>query len=113
MTTRPFLLFLLGLGVPLSALAAAPDVKVPPGTQEIKVNVAPAAPASADVSLTLGPRHAHVTPVRKGCNHTGGGNIDVQQPAPDTIVITLGGVAVATPAPACPSHAALDFDLEQ
>src|SRR5262249_12514197 len=46
-------------------------------------------------------------------HHTGGGTIDVQQPAPDTLVITMSGVAVATPMPGCPSFAGMDFDLEQ
>ena len=47
------------------------------------------------ISITLGDRHATATPVRHGFAHTGGGNIDVAQPAPDTVVITMTGVAVA------------------
>lgn len=74
----------------------------------------PAAMAAApDVSITLGNRHGHVHPIRCGCNHTGGGNIDVQQPSPDTIVITMSGVAVATPHPLKDTSAAMDFTLEQ
>lgn len=65
------------------------------------------------VSITLGPRHGHVTPARKGCTHTGGGNIDVQQPSPDTLVITMTGVAVACGKPGCPAMASMDFDLDQ
>jgi hypothetical protein len=65
------------------------------------------------VTITLGPRHAHVTPVRCECTHTGGGNIDIAQPAPDTVVITVTGVAVATGHPCKDSVAALNFDLEQ
>jgi hypothetical protein len=110
---RSFMVFLLSLSVPLSATAAGQDVKVPPGTQEIKINVAPATPAAPTVTLTLGPRHAHVTPLRKGCHHTGGGNIDVQQPSSDTLVITMSGIAVATPMPCGVSFASMDFDLEQ
>jgi hypothetical protein len=52
-------------------------------------------------------------PTRSGFNHTGGGNIDVQQPAPDTLVITMTGVAVAGGCPGKDSVAALAFDLCQ
>ena len=73
----------------------------------------PPAPAGPAVTITLGPRHGHVTPVRQGCVHTGAGNIDVAQPAPDTIVITMAGAAVATAQPVKDSVATLDFDLDQ
>ena len=36
--------------------------------------------------LILKERQARVVPHRNGFNHTGGGNIDVAQPAPDTVV---------------------------
>src|SRR5690349_16124693 len=85
--------------------------KVPPGTP-VTITVQPAAPAAPAVSITLKDRHGHVTPDRAGCTHTGGGNIDVQQPSPDTVVITMTGVAVATGGPHG-SSAALNFDLEQ
>jgi hypothetical protein len=71
------------------------------------------APAGPGVTITLGPRHGQVTPNRHGCTHTGGGNIDVQQPSPDTLVVTLAGVTVATGNPACVSSAFLDFDVDQ
>ena len=49
------------------------------------------APApSPAVTITLGPRHGHVTPQRVGFTHTGGGNIDVAQPAPDTVAKSFG-----------------------
>lgn len=70
---------------------------------------APAPPAS----INLGARHGHVTPVRAGFNHTGGGNIDVAQPTPDTVVITMTGVAVAGGHPCKCSAATLNFDLVQ
>src|SRR6266852_570950 len=72
----------------------------------------PAAP-SPPVSITLGARHGHVTPFRSGFTHTGAGNIDVAQPAPDTVIITMTGVAVAGGHPCKSSVATLDFDLEQ
>jgi hypothetical protein len=71
------------------------------------------APPEPPVTITLGPRHGHVTPVREGCTHTGGGNIDVAQPTPDVVVVTMTGVAVAYGSPAGAAFAGLDFDLEQ
>jgi hypothetical protein len=65
------------------------------------------------VTIDLGSRQAEGRPTRQGCSHTGGGNIDVQQPAPDTLVITMTGVAVATGHPCKESLAALDFELAQ
>lgn len=75
--------------------------------------VEPVVAAGPAVSITLGPRQGRVTPTRQGCARTGGGNIDVAQPSPDTIVVTLSGVAVATGAPGCPAFAAMDFDVDQ
>jgi hypothetical protein len=73
----------------------------------------PAAPSSPPVTISLGARHAHVTPVRQGFTHTGGGNIDVAQPAADTVVVTMTGVAVAGAHPCKDSVATLNFELEQ
>src|SRR5262245_8128638 len=80
--------------------------------QQVTINVAPATPSAPPASLILGPRHGHVTPERHGCTHTGGGNIDVAQPAPDTLVITMSGVAVAYGS-VCDASAAQNFDLDQ
>lgn len=65
------------------------------------------------VTINLRDRHGHVTPVRQGFTHTGGGNIDVAQPSPDTLVITMTGVAVAGAHPCKDSVATLSFDLTQ
>jgi hypothetical protein len=92
-------------------LVAGQETKVPPGTP-VTITVTPAVPAPPTVSILLKDRHGHVTPDRAGCTHTGGGNIDVQQPSPDTVVITMTGVAVATGGPHG-STATLNFDLEQ
>ena len=54
-----------------------------------------------------------MTPVRQGFTHTGGGNIDVAQPSPDTVVVTMAGVAVAVGSPCGPGAAGFDFDLSQ
>jgi hypothetical protein len=74
---------------------------------------AQAPPSGLLTTISLGPRHGQVTPVRQGFTHTGGGNIDVAQPAPDTVVITMTGVAVAGAHPCKDSLAALHFDLTQ
>jgi hypothetical protein len=75
--------------------------------------VAPGQDKGPPVSIVLGSRHGHATPFRQGFAHTGGGNIDVAQPAPDTVVVTMAGVAVAGGHPCKDSVAALTFELEQ
>jgi hypothetical protein len=94
---RKILAAVLGLGLPLT-LAAGPEKGTPP------------APA---VSFLLRDRHGHVIPVRGGTTFSGGGLIDVQQPAPDTILILMTGAAVATDHPCRDSAAILNFQLEQ
>src|SRR5262245_36559259 len=70
---------------------------------------APAPP----VTIKLGARQASAVPERQGFTHTGGGNIDVTQPTPDTLTITMTGVAVAGADPCKPSLATLNFSLDQ
>jgi hypothetical protein len=72
-----------------------------------------AAPPAPQVSINLGSRDAKAWPTRKGFTHTGGGNIDVQQPSPDALQITLTGVAVAGAVPTCKSVAQLGFEVTQ
>jgi hypothetical protein len=85
---------LVGLTLPIAVLGA----DVPP------------VPAAA---IALAERAGRVTPHREGFQHTGAGNIDVAQPSPDTVVITMTGVAVAGGHPCKDSVAAMDFDLSQ
>jgi hypothetical protein len=94
------------------ALRAQVSRAVPPGTP-VNITVTTAGPAAPAASIVLGPRHGHVTPVRTGCNHTAGGNIDVAQPSPDVVVITMTGVAVAGKHPCLSSVASMAFELEQ
>jgi hypothetical protein len=104
---------LVALAACLPARAQDPKTKtVPPGTP-VTITVVPAAPASPGVSIALLGRHGHATPIRQGCAHTGGGNIDVQQPSSDTVVITMTGAGVATGFPGKDTVAAFDFDLDQ
>ncbi|MBX7105728.1 MAG: hypothetical protein K1X57_16720 [Gemmataceae bacterium] len=79
----------------LAGLAVAADAPNPP------------------VTIVLGPRQSQATPSRAGFAHTGGGNIDVAQPSPDTLVVTMSGVAVAGAHPALHSTAAMCFELDQ
>jgi hypothetical protein len=95
------------------ALRAADPAKgaaqpVPPPN----ITVTTAAPAP-DVSLVRRVRSGKVTPVRSGSTHTGGGNIDVQQPAADTLVVTMTGVAVAYGGPGGGASASQVFELVQ
>jgi hypothetical protein len=70
-------------------------------------------PPPAVPVITLYERHGHVTPQRAGFQHTGAGIIDVAQPTPDVLVVTMQGVAVAGAHPCKDSVAAMDFDLVQ
>lgn len=95
---------LTGLFVLLTAAGPLPagDAKPP------EKDTAPPAP-----TITLHLRHGHATPHRQGFAHTGAGTIDVAQPSPDTLVVTMYAVAVAGGHPCKDSMAAVDFDLEQ
>ena len=54
----------------------------------------PSAPAGPAYQIVLRSRHAEVTPNRTKEAQTGGGSIVVEQPEPNTIVVTMGGSAV-------------------
>jgi hypothetical protein len=64
-------------------------------------------------SIVLRDRQGRVAPQRSGPTRTGGGLIDVAQPSPDVVVVTLTGVAVAVDHPFCSASAAMSFELEQ
>jgi hypothetical protein len=103
---------LFGTLVPLAAWAGQAPTTAPPGTP-VTITVTPAAAPAPPVSITLGTRHGHVTPSRNGFTHTGAGNIDVAQPAADTVIVTMTGVAVAGAHPVKLSAASMHFDLAQ
>jgi hypothetical protein len=73
----------------------------------------PPAAAATPPTITLHERHGHVNPIRHGFTHTGAGNIDVAQPSPDTLIVTMTGVAVAGGHPTEDSVATVEFNLEQ
>jgi hypothetical protein len=64
-------------------------------------------------TIVLGPGRGTATPLRQGSARTGGGNIHVTQPEPDTLSVTMTGVAVATGHPCQDSVAGFSFDLSQ
>jgi hypothetical protein len=69
--------------------------------------------AEPSVSIRLGAADAKAAPAKDCCSKTGGGNIDVRQTAPDTVLITMTGAAAAGSNPFSPSQAAFNFDLHQ
>src|SRR5262245_51906100 len=62
--------------------------------------------------IVLRSRRAEVTPTRNKDAQTGGGSILVEQPEPNTIVVTMGGSAVVG-SDCHGSAAGIDFNLEQ
>src|SRR5579875_611405 len=100
----------IGILLPLSLLAQE-KTAVPPGTP-VNITIQSAAAPTPPISIILGPRHGHVIPERRGCTHTGGGNIDVAQPTPDVLIVTMSGAAVAYGA-VRQAVAAQAFELEQ
>jgi hypothetical protein len=62
--------------------------------------------------IVLRSRRAEVTPNRSKDAQTGGGSIVVEQPEPNTIVVTMGGSAVVG-SDCHGSAAGIDFNLEQ
>ena len=109
MVMRKLFCGLLGAALlPLPLMAKDEPTKVPPGTP-VTITVQPAAPATPTVSLQLDDRHGHVTPLRVGFTHTGGGLIGVATPDTDTIVVTFTGVVVAGAHPCKDSLAQMNF----
>jgi hypothetical protein len=80
--------------------------------------LSPAAVPAADppvgpaYQIVLRSRHAEATPSRSKDAQTGGGYVVVEQPEPNTIVVTMGGSAVAG-SECHGSSAGIDFNLEQ
>src|SRR5262245_13507848 len=69
-------------------------------------------PAGPAYQIVLRSRLAEVTPTRTKDAQTGGGWIVVEQPEPNTIVVTMGGSAVVG-SDFHGSSASIDFNLEQ
>ena len=73
---------------------------------------AAAPPVGPAYQIVLRSRHAETTPNRTKDAQTGGGSIVVEQPEPNTIVVTMGGAAVAGSV-FHGSAAGITFDLQQ
>ena len=69
-------------------------------------------PAGPAYQIVLRSRRAEATPTRTKDAQTGAGYILVEQPEPNTIVVTMGGAAVAG-SDFHRSEAGIDFNLEQ
>jgi hypothetical protein len=99
MPNRRFLL-LAGLAAALCSAGALAVADPPP------------APTGPTNQIVLRSRQAEATPNRTRDAQTGGGSIFVEQPDANTIVVTMGGAAVA--GSGCNgSSAGITFNLEQ
>lgn len=65
--------------------------------------------SAVTAKITLGPSEGAAHPTERGRTATGGGNIHVSQPSPDSIVIRMAGNAAACGNPLLPADARLDF----
>jgi hypothetical protein len=69
--------------------------------------------AKPPVDLVIFPGEATATPHRKGVSWANGGIIDVTQPNPTTIVVTMSGLSATNADLICHSMAGYHFDLNQ
>jgi hypothetical protein len=95
---------LLGVAMFASLVSAQEKATVPAGSA-VNITVTAGATPPPPVSITLNERHGHANPLKGKCTHTGGGLIDVQSPAPDTVIVTMSGAVVA--------NSEMRFDLDQ
>src|SRR5262245_55747434 len=72
----------------------------------------PPAPAGPAYQIVLRSRSAEATPMRTKDVQTAGGTILVEQPEPNTIIVTMAGAAVAG-SDCCGSSGSIDFRLDQ
>ncbi|MBL8793707.1 MAG: hypothetical protein JNM56_07375 [Planctomycetia bacterium] len=77
-----------------------------------RFNFAAEPAVAAPYRIVLRSRHAEAIPTRAKDAQTGGGSIIVEQPEPNTVVVTMGGSVVAGSA-FHQSHASLAFELTQ
>jgi hypothetical protein len=107
-------LAVLALAAPLSLVRGQDkDKATVPAGGAVNITVTTGGAPPPPATIVLLDRLAQAVPHRAGCQHTGGGNIEVVQPSPDVVVITMTAAAVAS-ANACQGAVAgEDFDLEQ
>ena len=73
----------------------------------------PAVVAAAPVRFVLGPRVSSARSDERGLGYTGGGAIEVTQPQPDILLITMTGIVMSAGLPCQESFATIAFDLAQ
>jgi hypothetical protein len=112
MKVRDTLCGLLVGCLPLSSAWAQDKKEVPAGTP-VTIIVKPAEPTGPPIIIKPNGRQAKGEPVRCGCGKTGGGNIDVAQPTPDVLILTVTASALADGFPCVKSSAAFNFDVTQ
>jgi len=87
-----------------------PELMPPPVAMDEGGAPAPGRPA---VEIVLIPGEASAVPFRKGVSYANGGIIDVAQPNPTTLVITMTGLVATNADLLCTSIANYQFDLSQ
>ena len=84
-----------------------------PAVVESAADDAPERSPLPPVDLVIFPGEAVATPHRKGVSWANGGVVDVSQPNPTTIVVTMSGLCATNADMICTSTAGYHFDLNQ
>jgi hypothetical protein len=90
------------------ALAAAA-----PAAAQVNGSEVPTGPPTTPYQIRLGPRKAQASPAHTDDSQTGGGSVDVQQPMPHVLLITMRGAAVAGADCKKGATASIAFELDQ
>jgi hypothetical protein len=98
---------------PAPVPAPVPGKEAEPKEKEPEPEETPPAVTRPPLELVLLPGAAHAVPLRKGVAYANGGIIDVAQPNPTTIVVTMTGLTATNADLICKSLANYSFDLEQ
>src|SRR5262245_2188105 len=86
---------------------------IPPAAAQVNGSEVPTGPPTTPYQIRLGPRKAQASPTHTHDGQTGGGAIDVQQPLPHVLLITMRGAAVAGTDCKQGAAASLTFELDQ
>ena len=97
-------------------MSIAPTLAALAGLATVAAQPQPSTPAALPAptyTLTLGARHACVTPCTSNRARADGGIIDVAQPAPNALAVTMTGTPAADSYLGCTSTASQSFQLVQ
>src|SRR5262245_1742977 len=86
---------------------------IPPAAAQVNGSEVPTGPPTTPYQIRLGPRKAQASPTHTHDGQTGGGAIDVQQPLPHVLLITMRGAAVAGTDCKQGAAASITFELDQ